>query len=164
MIVCVYRYVCVCVYICVYICICIYECVCIYMCIYMCVCIYVYACVCVCMCVYMCICINIYIYVCVCLCVYMYIYISIYCMPQNRACGTIQHIDPYLYQNRICRLQIAPSENTYTYIQTNSSDTYKSHLPLPVVSRDVPLPASTHRFTLILEENLHVTNCFLSYI
>ena len=158
--------------------------------------VYIYICVCVCMCV--CICIYVHIYMCV--CVYIYIYISIYCMHQNRSYGTIQHIDPYLYQNRICRLQTAPSENTCTYIQTNSSDTYNtmlplylnplylatiriheaqiisfnnlptqihnslSHLPFSLVSRDVPLPASTHRFTLIPEQNLHVTNCFLSYI
>ena len=68
--------------------------------------------------------------VCMCACICIYIYITIYCIRQNRGYETIQHIDPYLYQNRICRLQTAPSENTYTYIQTNSSDTYNTMLPL----------------------------------
>ena len=91
-----------------------------------------YICICVCMCVHVCIYVYMYkyIYIYVCVCVYMYIYISIYCMHQNRGYGTIQHIDLYLYQNRICRLETAPSENTYTYIQTNSSDTYNTMLPL----------------------------------
>ena len=69
-----------------------------------------------------------------CVFVYMYVYIYIYllyhCRRHNRGYGTIQHIDPYLYQNRICRLQTAPSENTHTYIQTNSSDTYNTMLSL----------------------------------
>ena len=51
-------------------------------------------------------------------------------MCHNRGYGTLQHIDPYLYQNRIWRLQTAPSENTHTYIHTNSSDMYNTMLPL----------------------------------
>ena len=62
---------------------------------------------------------------------YVYIYILLYhCMHHNRGYGTIQHRVPYLYQNRICRLQTAPSENTHTYIQTNSSDKYNTMLSL----------------------------------
>ena len=71
--------------------------------------------------------------VCVCLslCVYIYACMSVCIyMCYDRGYGTIQHIDPYLYQNRICRLQTAPSENTHTYIQTNSSHTYNIMLSL----------------------------------
>ena len=73
-----------------------------------------------------CVCICMYVYICVCMYVYIYIYIYIYItkyitillyhyMHHNRGYGTIQHIHPYLYQNRICSLQTAPSENTHIH-------------------------------------------------